>query len=62
MHVFGLGAALLVSVALLLVVWVAGRAFGFDVSLGSSLALTVGLTIVLNLIVGALSRRRRRYT
>jgi hypothetical protein len=62
MHVFGLGAALLVSVALLLVVWVAGRAFGFDVSLGSSLALTVGLTILLNLIVGAVSRRRRRFT
>ena len=62
MHVFGLGAALLVSVALLLVVWVAGRAFGFDVSLGSSLMLTVGLTVILNLVVGALSRRRRRFT
>lgn len=60
MRTFGLGAALLVSVLLLLVVWIVGRAAGFSVSLWSSLGLTVLLTVILNVVLGALSRRRRR--
>ena len=61
MRTFGLGAALLVSVVLLLVVWLVGRAAGFEVSLLGSLGLTVLLTVVVNLVLGAMSRRRKRF-
>ena len=57
----GLGAALLVSVVLLLVVWVVGRAAGYQVSLWSSLGMTVLLTVIVNVVLGAFSRRRRRF-
>lgn len=61
MRMVGFGAALLVSVFLLLVVWLVGKVVGFEVSLLGSLGLTVLLTIILNLVVGAVSRRRRRF-
>ena len=61
MRTFGLGAALLVSVVLLLVVWLVGRAAGFEVSLLGSLGLTVLLTVAVNLVLGAMSRRRKRF-
>lgn len=61
MRTFGLGAALLVSIVLLLVVWVVGRAAGFSVSLWSSIGMTVALTVIVNLALGALSRRRKRF-
>ena len=61
MRTFGFGAALLVSVVLLLVVWLVGRATGFHVSLLGSLGLTVALTIIVNLVVGAMARRNRRF-
>jgi hypothetical protein len=61
MRTFGFGAALLVSIVLLLVMWVVGRAAGFSVSLWSSLGMTVVATVVLNLILGAWSRSRRRF-
>ncbi|MDQ3366202.1 MAG: hypothetical protein M3680_12315 [Myxococcota bacterium] len=61
MRTFGLGAALAVSVILLLVVWLVGRAAGFHVSLLGSLGLTVLLTIVVNVVLGAFSRRNRRW-
>jgi hypothetical protein len=61
MRIAGLGAALLVSIVLLLVVWVIGRAAGYHVSLLSSIGMTVVLTIVLNLVLGAFTRRRRRF-
>lgn len=60
MRTFGLGAAILVSVALLLVVWLVGRAAGYDVSLGSSILMTVVLTVIVNVVLGAVSRRNRR--
>ena len=59
MRTFGLGAAIVVSVALLVVVWVVGRATGFNVSLWSSIGMTVVLTVVLNLVLGAYTRNRR---
>ena len=61
MRTFGLGAALVVSVLLLLVLYVVGRAAGFHVSLLGSLGLTVLLTIIVNVVVGAMSRRDRRF-
>jgi uncharacterized membrane protein YvlD (DUF360 family) len=60
MRTFGLGAAILVSVVLLLAVWLVGRVAGFDVSLGSSILMTVVLTIIVNVVLGVLSRRNRR--
>ena len=61
MRTFGIGAALLVSVVLLLVVWLVGKAAGFEVSLLGSLGMTVLLTVIVNLVVGAMARRRRRF-
>ena len=61
MRILGLGAALLVSIGLLLIVWIVGRAAGFHVSLLGSLGLTILLTIVVNVVVGAMARRRRRF-
>lgn len=61
MRTFGFGAALLVSIVLLLVVWLVGKAAGFEVSLLGSLGLTVVLTIVVNLLAGAMGRRNRRF-
>ena len=61
MRTAGLGAAILVSALLLLVFYVVARAAGFHVSLWGSLGMTVLLTVVLNLVLGAFSRRRRRF-
>lgn len=61
MRTAGIGAAILVSALLLLAFYVIARAAGFHVSLWSSLAVTVVLTVVLNLVLGGLSRRRRRF-
>jgi hypothetical protein len=61
MRAVGLGAALLVSAVLLLIVWVVGKAVGFEVSLLGSLGLTVVLTLILNVVIGAVSRRNRRF-
>ena len=60
MRMFGFGAALLVSVALLLVVWGVGKLVGFEISLLGSLGLTVLLTVVVNVVLAAFSRRNRR--
>jgi hypothetical protein len=56
MRIVGIGGALIASVVLVLVAWIIGQAMGFDVSLIGSLGLTVLLTIVLNLALGAVSR------
>ena len=61
MRTFGFGAALLVSIALLVVVWLVGKAAGFEISLLGSLGLTIVLTIVVNLLAGAMGRRNRRF-
>ncbi|MBA3393433.1 MAG: hypothetical protein H0T89_12350 [Deltaproteobacteria bacterium] len=61
MKTFGLSAAVLISVMLLLGVWLVGRATGFHVSLLGSIGLTVLLTIVINVVLGAMARRRRRW-
>ncbi len=62
MRTVGLGAAILVSIALLFVVWLVGRVAGFDVSLGSSILMTVVLTVIVNVALGVFARRaRRRY-
>ena len=61
MRTFGLAASILVSVVLLFVVWLVGRATGFHVSLLGSLGMTIALTVIVNLIVGAMARGRRRY-
>lgn len=60
MRTFGLGAALLVSIALLVVVWLVGRAAGYNVSLWGSIGMTVVLTVIVNLVLGAFARRNRR--
>lgn len=60
MRSLGLASALLISLALIFVVWLVGRAVGFHISLVGSLGLTVVLTVVLNLVLAGVSRRRRR--
>lgn len=61
MRTFGLAASILVSVVLLFVVWLVGKATGYNVSLLGSLGMTIALTVIVNLIVGAMARRGRRY-
>ena len=61
MRTFGLAASILVSVVLLFVVWLVGKATGYNVSLLGSLGMTIALTVLVNLIVGAMARRGRRY-
>jgi hypothetical protein len=61
MRNFGIAGALVVSVVLLLVMWLVGKAAGFEVSLLSSLGMTLLVTIGLNVVLAALSRRNRRY-
>jgi hypothetical protein len=61
MRTIGLGAALLVSAVLLLTVWIVVRAAGLEISLWSSLGVTVILTIIINVVLGAMARRRRRF-
>ncbi|HEU0033571.1 MAG TPA: hypothetical protein VFQ53_23225 [Kofleriaceae bacterium] len=61
MRIFGMGAALLVSVVLLLAVWLVGRVAGFHVSLIGSLGMTVLLTIILNLVLAGIRRNRRSW-
>jgi hypothetical protein len=61
MRTFGLVTALLVSVVLLLVVWIVGKAAGFEISLLGSIGLTVLLTIGINVVLAVMSRRNRRY-
>lgn len=54
--------ALVVSIMLIVVLWLVGPAFGFEISLLGSLGLTIGLTLILNVVLGALSQRQfRRY-
>lgn len=59
MRSIGLLSALLISTLIILVVWLVGRAAGFHLSLVGSLGLTILLTIGVNLVLGAVSRRRR---
>ena len=61
MRTFGLAASIVVSVVLLFVVWLVGQATGFHVSLLGSIGLTVALTVIINLVVGAMARGRRGY-
>lgn len=56
MRTAGIGGALIASVVLVLVAWIVGQAMGFDVSLVGSLGLTILLTIILNVVLGAWSR------
>jgi hypothetical protein len=60
MFKLGLLATLAIPIAVILVLWVAGNAFGFRISLVSSLVMSIGLTLVLNLILGAFRGRDRR--
>ena len=61
MRTFGLGAALLVSVLILLVIWLIGKAVGFEVSLLGSLGMTVVGTILINVVLAVIARRNRRF-
>jgi hypothetical protein len=61
MRTIGLGAALAVSVVLLLAVWIVGKALGFHVSLLGSLGMTVLLTVLVNVVLAIAIRRRRRF-
>jgi hypothetical protein len=56
----GFAASVALSFVLILVLWLAGQAFGFHVSLLGSLGLTIGLTVLVNLILGVVGRRGRR--
>jgi len=51
----------MVSLVLLLVVWIVGKAAGFEVSLLGALGMTVLLTVAVNVVLAAISRRNRRY-
>lgn len=61
MRTTGLGAALLVSAIFLLVVWVVGKAAGFEVSILGSIGMTVLLTIIAGVVLAAKTRRDRRF-
>ena len=61
-----MGRSIIRSVAIVAVavvaIWLLGLLFGFHMSLWSSLAISVVLTLVLNLALGAFSKGRRRTT
>lgn len=56
----GFAASVAISFLLILMLWLVGPLLGFHVSLVGSLALTIGLTLLLNLVMGAMSRRDSR--
>jgi hypothetical protein len=45
--------SLLISVALITAIWLVGQAAGFRISLVASIALTIGLTLLVNLVIAA---------
>ena len=49
---------LLISIGLIVAVWLVGLAAGFRVSLVYSLVMTIGLTLILNMIMGGVRHRR----
>ncbi len=53
-----LTSSLAIAVIVILGLWFLGKWMGFHVSLLGSLALTVGLTILVNIVVGAVQDRR----
>lgn len=55
----GFGVTLVVLVGVLVLAWLVGQAMGFEFSLLGSLGLSLLLTIVLNVVLAGLSRRRR---
>lgn len=61
MRSIGFSAALAVSVVLLLAVWLVGKVVGFEVSLLGSLGMTVLLTVLVNVVLAAVTRRNRHY-
>ncbi|MFW6051968.1 MAG: hypothetical protein ACODAU_12400 [Myxococcota bacterium] len=56
----GLGSSIALLVLIVALFWAAGEVFGFRVSLWGSLAISVVLTIVLNLIVAFVRSRHPR--
>ncbi|MBA2545016.1 MAG: hypothetical protein H0V17_35565 [Deltaproteobacteria bacterium] len=55
----GLAATVALTLVVVLFLWAAGKAFGFQVSVIGSLVMSIGLTLVLNLILAAFKRRDR---
>lgn len=57
MRTLGLLTSLAVVAVFVLLLWIVGRAAGFQVSLVGSLVGSVVLTLLLNLVLGAFRRR-----
>jgi hypothetical protein len=57
----GLAATVVLTVILILSLWIVTRAFGFHVSLFGSLALSIGLTILINVVLAVVKRSKRYY-
>ena len=49
---------LVVSLAVIVVFWLAGQMLGFSISLAGSIVLSILLTLIVNLVVGAIHHRR----
>jgi fucose permease len=55
----GIGLTLALVVVFVIVMWAATSLLGFEMALVSSLVISLGLTLLLNLVLGAFRRRRR---
>jgi hypothetical protein len=55
----GIGLTLALVAIFVIVLWAATTALGFEMALVSSLAISLGLTLLLNLVLGAFRKRRR---
>ena len=56
MHMRGIGISIAAVALFVLVTWAVASSLGYQMSLASSLLLSVGLTLVLNLVLRLLSR------
>jgi hypothetical protein len=54
----GLAATITIAAIVIIVLWIASQAMGFEVSLWQSLALSIGLTLVVNFLMRGFTRRR----
>ncbi len=54
--------AVLVSVLTIVAFWLVAQALGFNVSLLGSVGLTIALTVIVNLVLAALTMRRSNRT
>lgn len=55
----GIGLTLAIVAVFVIVLWLATAMLGFEMALVSSLVISLGLTLLLNLVLGAFRKRRR---